>query len=438
MSENHSPLQLPPLSLYVHIPWCVRKCPYCDFNSHQVAAGANSHQVAAGANSHSVAAGAHQASAGANSHEAAGPHSSEYGLPEVAYVAQLRRDLASQLPWVQGRKLQSIFFGGGTPSLFSPAAIGQILEVAEGAVGFAPDIEITLEANPGTFEQEKFSGYRAAGVNRLSIGVQSFDPRQLANLGRIHSGHEAAAALGMARRAGFDNINLDLMHGLPEQTEEEALADLRRAVSLEPEHISWYQLTIEPNTAFYSAPPVTPGSKLIASMQGSGRDYLAARGYARYEVSAYSGAGLESRHNLNYWAFGDYLGIGAGAHGKVTLPDEGRILRSRRTRAPRHYLPTAAGAGENLIHSELAPPHCDEIEREDLPLEFLMNALRLVEGVPLDTFSRYTGLPLSALERQWPALQAMELVRPLERRIAASAFGFDYLDEILQRFLEQP
>ncbi|SEA21836.1 oxygen-independent coproporphyrinogen-3 oxidase [Microbulbifer marinus] len=421
MSDRVAQLQLPPLSLYVHIPWCVRKCPYCDFNSHQVAAGAH-------------------ATAGASSHEAAGPHSSGYGLPEVEYVAQLRRDLHSQLPWVQGRKLRSIFFGGGTPSLFSPAAIGAILEAAEQAVGFEADIEITLEANPGTFEQEKFAGYRAAGVNRLSIGVQSFASRQLANLGRIHSGDEAVGALGMARRAGFDNINLDLMHGLPEQTEEDALQDLRRAVSLEPEHISWYQLTIEPNTAFYSAPPVTPGSALIASMQGSGRDYLASAGYARYEVSAYSGAGLESRHNLNYWAFGDYLGIGAGAHGKVTLPEQGRILRSRRTRAPRHYLPApvAEEGGGKLVHSELAPPHCDEIEREDLPLEFLMNALRLVAGVPVDTFSRYTGLPLAVLERQWPALQAMELVQPLERRIAASGFGFDYLDEILQRFLEQP
>ncbi|SHF80664.1 oxygen-independent coproporphyrinogen-3 oxidase [Microbulbifer donghaiensis] len=422
MSEASAQSQLPPLSLYVHIPWCVRKCPYCDFNSHQVAAGANSHQVAA------------------SSHEAAGPNSSGYGLPEVEYVAQLRRDLHSQLPWAQGRKLRSIFFGGGTPSLFSPAAIGAILELAEKSVGFEPDIEITLEANPGTFEQEKFSGYRAAGVNRLSIGVQSFEPRQLVNLGRIHSGDEAIGAVDMARRAGFDNINLDLMHGLPEQTEEEALTDLRRAVSLEPEHISWYQLTIEPNTAFYSAPPVTPGSALIASMQGTGRDYLASQGYPRYEVSAYARTGLESRHNLNYWAFGDYLGIGAGAHGKVTLPDEGRILRSRRTRAPRHYLAAAAAeqGSVGLIHSEMAPPHCDDIEREDLPLEFLMNALRLVAGVPVQLFSRHTGLPLAALEKNWPALQAMELVQPLERRIAASAFGFDYLDEILQRFLEQP
>ncbi|MEX2962990.1 radical SAM family heme chaperone HemW [Microbulbifer sp. TYP-18] len=385
-------LKLPPLGLYVHIPWCVRKCPYCDFNSH--AAGKN--------------------------------------LPEAEYVAQLQRDLRSQLPWVQGRRLGSIFFGGGTPSLFSPAAIGAILETAAADIGFASDIEITLEANPGTSEQQKFAGYRAAGVNRLSIGVQSFDDRQLENLGRIHSGGDATAAVEAARRAGFDNLNIDLMHGLPQQTEEAALADLRRAVSLAPEHISWYQLTIEPNTAFYSAPPAVPASGHIASMQGSGRGFLALEGYGRYEVSAYSRAGRVSQHNLNYWSFGDYLGIGAGAHGKVTLPQAG-ILRSRRTRAPRHYL----AAPKTRDGTGLLPPASEAVEREELPLEFLMNALRLAEGVPLESFSHYTGLPIAVLERQWPALEALELVQPLRGQIAASQFGYDYLDEILQRFLEQ-
>lgn len=390
-------LQLPPLSLYVHIPWCVRKCPYCDFNSHQLAAGA---------------------------------HQAKDGLPEAEYVAQLKRDLHSQLAWVQGRRLVSIFFGGGTPSLFSPAAIRAVLEAAERAVGFADDIEITLEANPGTFEQEKFAGYRAAGVNRLSIGVQSFDPQQLHNLGRIHTGDEAAEALGMARRAGFDNINLDLMHGLPKQTGEQALADLRRAVELEPEHISWYQLTIEPNTAFYNAPPPTPGSARIAAMQAGGREYLAEQGYGRYEVSAYSRPGLAARHNLNYWSFGDYLGIGAGAHGKVTLLGEGNLVRSRRTRAPRDYLALLEETA-----GVLASPRAEAIAHDELPVEFLMNALRLVDGVPRETFPAYTGLSLAVLEQRWPGLRAMELVQPLERRIAASAFGFDYLDEILQRFL---
>ncbi|WP_413664062.1 radical SAM family heme chaperone HemW [Microbulbifer sp. CNSA002] len=403
MPDQIAELQLPPLSLYIHIPWCVRKCPYCDFNSHQ-----------------------------ADRDRA----NSDYALPESEYVAQLRLDLISQLPWVQGRKLQSIFFGGGTPSLFSPQAIGQILETAEQVVGFAEGVEITLEANPGTFEQAKFTGYRSAGVNRLSIGVQSFDSNQLQQLGRIHSGEEAEGALAMARRAGFDNINLDLMHGLPNQTEVEALADLRRAISLAPEHISWYQLTIEPNTAFYSAPPVTPGSQLIASMQGSGRELLASEGYCRYEVSAYSKPELESRHNINYWSFGDYLGIGAGAHGKVTLAETGQILRSRRTRTPRDYLSIARQHPE-LLHSALSEPHTDRVENEDLPLEFLMNALRLADGVPSDTFTRYTGLPMSELQKQWPTLMAMELVERLDKRIAATAFGFDYIDEILQRFLEQ-
>ncbi|MDP5209646.1 radical SAM family heme chaperone HemW [Microbulbifer sp. 2205BS26-8] len=403
MPANDNSLALPPVSLYVHIPWCVRKCPYCDFNSHQ----------------------------------AARDHTdTDYALPQADYVAQLRRDLKSQLPWVQGRKLQSIFFGGGTPSLFSPEAIGQILAMAEALVGFARDIEITLEANPGTFEQAKFTGYRAAGVNRLSIGVQSFNTDHLHRLGRIHSGEEAVSALAMARRAGFDNINLDLIHGLPQQTEAQALEDLHRAVSLAPEHISWYQLTIEPNTVFYSAPPSTPGPERIAGMQGSGRAFLTSRGYLRYEISAYSGEGLESRHNLNYWSFGDYLGIGAGAHGKVTLPRDGRVLRTRRTRTPRDYL--AIAPARELLYTELAAPQVDPIETGDLPLEFLMNALRLVEGVPLYSFERYTGLSLEVLSRHWPTLVAMDLVEPLERRIAASAFGFDYLDEILQRFLEQP
>jgi oxygen-independent coproporphyrinogen-3 oxidase len=397
--------------LYVHIPWCVRKCPYCDFNSH-VAAGAIAH-----------AEGALPATGGQ--------------LPEAEYVAQLRRDLRSQLAWVQGRQLQSIFFGGGTPSLFSPAAIGEILQMAQELVGFAADIEITLEANPGTFEQEKFSGYCTAGVNRLSIGVQSFDPLQLQNLGRIHSDTEAVQAVAVARRAGFDNINLDLMHGLPGQGEPEALRDLQRAVGLGVEHISWYQLTIEPNTAFYSAPPVTPGSARIAAMQAAGRSYLAEQGYGRYEVSAYCPAGKAARHNINYWSFGDYLGIGAGAHGKVTLADRQCILRSRRTRAPRDYLALGPAPESAEMAEALAPARSTAIAAQELPLEFLMNALRLVDGVPRDSFSAYTGLPLQALRRQWEPLLAMELVEPLNKRICASAFGFDYLDEILQRFLPQ-
>ena len=402
-------MQLPPLSLYVHIPWCVRKCPYCDFNSHEVAAGGH-----------------------VDIHHTSSRPITSNALPEAEYVAQLQRDLECQLHWVQGRRLGSIFFGGGTPSLFSPDAIAGILTMAERLVGFEPDIEITLEANPGTFEQAKFAGYHAAGVNRLSIGVQSFDPLQLQNLGRIHTGPEAETAASQARAAGFDNINIDLMHGLPGQGERDALNDLQRAVDLGARHISWYQLTIEPNTAFYSAPPVTPGSEAIAAIQRAGRAFLAGQGYARYEVSAYSPPGSESRHNLNYWSFADYIGIGAGAHGKFTVPEAGQILRTRRTRTPRDYLALSTQEGGK---GNLSLPRCDEVAPAERPLEFLMNALRLESGVPAASFPAYTGLPLSTLEPEWRRLETMELVQPLGERIATTAFGYDYVDEILQRFL---
>ncbi|MCQ3829812.1 radical SAM family heme chaperone HemW [Microbulbifer elongatus] len=409
-------MQLPPLSLYVHIPWCVRKCPYCDFNSHVFAAGTQ------------------QSVAGSIEH-AQGETAGERHLPEAEYVDQLERDLRSQLPWIQGRKLGSIFFGGGTPSLFSPLAIGRILDLAESLVGFEEGIEITLEANPGTFEQAKFAGYHRAGVNRLSIGVQSFDPLQLQNLGRIHSGDEARIAASQARAAGFDNINIDLMHGLPGQGEQDALKDLERAVALGVEHISWYQLTIEPNTAFYSAPPVTPGSEQIAAIQRAGRAYLASEGYQRYEVSAYGRAGLASRHNLNYWSFADYIGIGAGAHGKFTLPESGRILRTQRTRAPQHYLALGCETGEGGTAFPL--PKVKDVPPPERPLEFLMNALRLEEGVPAETYTSYTGLTLESLAGEWGRLQAMALVRPLGPSIATTPFGYDYVDDILQRFLPE-
>ncbi|WGL18506.1 radical SAM family heme chaperone HemW [Microbulbifer bruguierae] len=405
-------MRLPPLSLYVHIPWCVRKCPYCDFNSHEVTPGT------------------HVTTRHAIGSEPAGNH-----VPEAEYVDQLERDLRSQLPWVQGRRLGSIFFGGGTPSLFSPVAIGRILDLAEALIGFQDGIEITLEANPGTFEQAKFAGYHSAGINRLSIGVQSFDPLQLQNLGRIHTGPEAEVAATQARAAGFSNINIDLMHGLPGQTEADALKDLQRAVELGVEHISWYQLTIEPNTAFYSAPPVTPGSAQIAAIQRAGRAYLGDAGYARYEVSAYGRAGRASRHNLNYWSFADYIGVGAGAHGKFTLPDIGQIIRTQRTRTPRDYLSLGLSTGSGDGGEAFPLPKTSPVAMAELPVEFLMNALRLEGGVEVETFSAYTGLPLAVLEREWRSLRAMELVEPLGPRITTSQFGYDYIDEILQRFL---
>lgn len=392
------PLQLPPLSLYVHIPWCVRKCPYCDFNSHQA----------------------------------------EQTLPEAEYRNALREDLAADRVLAQGRPLTSIFFGGGTPSLFSAATIAGIIADAEQLIGFAPDIEITLEANPGTFEQERFHGYRAAGVNRLSIGIQSFNPRHLERLGRIHGAEEALLAVRAARRAGFDNLNLDLMHGLPQQSTKDARADLQQALDLTPEHLSWYQLTIEPNTAFYTAPPVLPEENSLADIQEQGEMLLAQSGFQHYEVSAYAQPGRQARHNLNYWRYGDYLGIGAGAHGKITLPAQGQIQRLWKTRLPKHYLektdahqtPKAGTAQHNnpfMAGQELIQP-------DARPLDFLMNALRLSEGVATQLFEERTGQSLETLQPQWSDLRALGLLETDEARLATTALGQRFLNDVLARF----
>ena len=377
-------LELPPLALYVHLPWCVRKCPYCDFNSHQ-ATGA---------------------------------------LPETEYIAALRRDLDRELAWVQGRTLDSVFFGGGTPSLFSAAAIGAVLDHIANRIGFAADAEITLEANPGTAEAERFRDYRRAGVNRLSIGIQSFDDAALAALGRIHSGNQAVRAVELAQAAGFTRVNIDLMHGLPGQTETGAVADLEQALALNPGHISWYQLTLEPNTAFYRRPPALPPETVLEAITRSGSAVLGAAGYRQYEISAYATAGQDSRHNRNYWEFGDYLGIGAGAHGKLTDPASGRIVRRRKTRQPQNYL----AAAEPCVAS-------DDIPDAERPLEFLMNALRLTEGVPTGYFSARAGLPEQVLERAWAALVAQGLLEPLGQRLAATPLGSRFLDTILERWV---
>ncbi|MCW1938669.1 radical SAM family heme chaperone HemW [Pseudomonas sp. MDMC_285] len=375
---------LPPLALYIHIPWCVRKCPYCDFNSH-----------------------------------AAGPT-----LPEEEYVDALLADLDIDLQHVHGRPLTSIFFGGGTPSLFSDRALGRLLEGVEQRVGFAPDIEITLEANPGTFEQAKFKGYRALGINRLSIGVQSFQEAKLKALGRIHDGDEAIRAADMARAAGFDNFNLDLMHGLPEQSIEDALFDLRTAISQGPTHLSWYQLTMEPNTVFWSQPPTLPEDDLLWDIQEAGQALLAAEGYAQYEVSAYAKPGKQARHNLNYWTFGDFLGIGAGAHAKLSTP-AGRIQRTWKTRLPKDYLDPAKEfqAGERLL------------EADELPFEFLMNVLRLTEGAPAELFSQRTGLPLQQLEQARREAERQGLLQADPARLAATTKGQLFLNDLLQQFL---
>ena len=376
--------QLPPLALYIHIPWCVRKCPYCDFNSH-----------------------------------AASPV-----LPEEDYVDALLADLDQDLPAVYGRPLSSIFFGGGTPSLFSAAALGRLLAGVEQRIAFAPDIEITLEANPGTFEQDKFVAYRKLGINRLSIGVQSFQPQKLEALGRIHTGDEALHAAEMARRAGFDNFNLDLMHGLPDQSLEEALDDVRQAIALAPTHLSWYQLTLEPNTVFWNQPPVLPEDDILWDIQEAGQALLAEHGFTQYEVSAYAKPGKAARHNLNYWSFGDFIGIGAGAHGKLSLRD-GRIVRTWKTRLPKDYLNPAKSfkAGEKTLAVD------------ELPFEFLMNALRLTEGVDAELFTQRTGLPLETLAAARREAEQKGLLQVEPTRLVATARGQLFLNDLLQYFL---
>jgi putative oxygen-independent coproporphyrinogen III oxidase len=392
-------LSLPPLALYIHIPWCIRKCPYCDFNSHQ-----------------------------ANTE-----------LPEAEYVVALRADLEQDVSLAQGRKLTSIFFGGGTPSIFTAKAIGQILQDAERLIGFESDIEITLEANPGTFEQERFNGFRRAGVNRLSIGIQSFNDVQLKLLGRVHGRDEALRAVSVARAAGFENINLDLMHGLPQQSVSDALADLRQAIALEPEHLSWYQLTIEQNTVFYSAPPVLPQEEILADIQDEGLLVLNTAGYQQYEVSAYARDNKQARHNINYWEFGDYLGIGAGAHGKISLPEKNQIVRLWKTRLPAHYMEGARRIAAHVCgHQNNFAGGGEVLLNDGLPLEFLLNALRLNEGVPAKFFSLRTGLPLSALEPQWTELVKKGLVERVvgdkEERLRTTAMGRRFLNNVLEIF----
>lgn len=376
-------LKLPPLSLYIHIPWCLKKCPYCDFNSHEF----------------------------------------KGSVPENEYIDALLKDLDKELDYVQERSLQSVFFGGGTPSLFSAKAIQRLLEGCNQRISFAGDIEITLEANPGTFEQQKFADFRTAGINRLSIGIQSFQEDFLIRLGRVHNASEAMRAADIARKAGFDNVNLDLMFGLPGQQQKQALADLQQAIALNPAHISWYQLTLEPNTLFYRYPPALPEAPLIEGMQDAGIELLAESGYQRYEISAFGQPGQQSRHNLNYWHFGDYLGIGAGAHGKLTLPAQNQIIRTRKLRQPRAYLQP------NAIYciSQSA------IEPSELPLEFMMNVLRLSEGAPESLFEERTGLPLSLVQENLADLREQGLL--LSRDIVPTAKGMDLLNNVLQAFI---
>lgn len=376
-------IALPPLSLYIHIPWCVQKCPYCDFNSHAV----------------------------------------REEIPEEAYVAALLDDLEQELKEISIRPLQSIFIGGGTPSLFSATMINTLLNQAEQRISFARDIEITMEANPGTFEQEKFRGYREAGVNRLSLGIQSFADMQLTALGRIHSGQEAIKAAGVAREL-FDNMNLDLMHGLPGQSTEQALQDLQIAASLKPDHISWYQLTIEPNTEFHARPPSLPVDETLWDIQERGQLFLAEAGYAQYEISAYAQAGKQARHNLNYWQFGDYIGIGAGAHGKVTQED-GTILRRWKQKQPKAYMQVDKRLGGS-----------ETLEVDALPFEFMLNALRLTDGVDSTLFPSRTGLDLSTLDPITEKARKMGLLDTDPSRLAPTQQGRLFLNNLLEMFLD--
>ncbi|AGA35232.1 Radical SAM family enzyme, coproporphyrinogen III oxidase (oxygen-independent, clustered with nucleoside-triphosphatase RdgB) - like protein [Thioalkalivibrio nitratireducens DSM 14787] len=373
----------PPLALYVHLPWCLRKCPYCDFNSHAVRGD----------------------------------------LPEEDYVEALLRDLESQLPAVWGRRLESIFIGGGTPSLFSPEAIDRLLAGLRARLPWRPDLEITLEANPGTAERGFFRGYREAGVNRLSLGVQSFDPGMLTRIGRIHDDADAHAAIAQAHAAGFENLNLDLMFGLPGQSLEQGLTDLRTAVAAGPSHVSWYQLTLEPNTLFAAHPPPLPADETVDALFSHGQSLLQDAGYTRYEVSAYAKTGNECRHNLNYWEFGDYLGIGAGAHGKLTDVANGTIRRLAKPRQPEAYLRDPAAM--------TATP----VARETLPFEFMLNALRLTAGVPAELFPERTGLTPKALAPQLEEARERGLLCRDPRQLRTSPRGLQLLNDLLQIFL---
>lgn len=378
--------KLPPLAVYVHVPWCVRKCPYCDFNSHAL---------------------------------------DPARIPEGDYLNRLFEDLEQDRPLALGRPVDSVFFGGGTPSLLSANAIGAILSRLDSRIGLAPDCEITLEANPGTIDEGHFSGFHAAGVNRLSIGVQSFNADHLHRLGRIHDPAQAVRAIDSARRAGFDNFNIDLMHGLPEQSEGQALSDLDQALALGPSHLSWYQLTIEPNTEFYRRPPPLPADDTLWSIQEAGQARLTEAGFKQYEVSAYARAEKACRHNLNYWGYGDYLGLGPGAHGKVTCPDPFQIVRTRKTRLPKDYL----NPEHMLVRQE------EPIAAEERPFDYFVNTLRLVTGMPVGHFEAATGLNWSHIEPTIIDLTKQGLMQISDGRLRTTPRGFLYLNDILTEWL---
>jgi oxygen-independent coproporphyrinogen-3 oxidase len=385
----------PPLSLYIHLPWCIKKCPYCDFNSHAV-------------------------------DKEAFPDANQ----EIAYVDALIKDIESELPRIWGRSIVSIFIGGGTPSLFSAEAIDRLMSALRSRLTFYHNTEITMEANPGSAEADRFKAYRESGINRLSIGVQSFDDKKLKALGRVHTGTEALNAVAMAKDAGFDEINIDLMFGLPDQSIDEALSDLEVAIELQPTHLSWYQLTIEPNTVFFSKPPALPKDDLMWDMQQQGQTYIAGKGFNQYEISAYArkGENHQCQHNRNYWQFGDYLGIGAGAHGKLTHVAEGKIERYARHRLPQNYVDKVTQSSA-ITESRL-------LSRDELPMEFMMNALRLNEGFHPSLFIEHTGLPLSQIRKQLELAEEKALIEWDIKKIKSTESGHRYLNDLIQIFMK--
>ncbi len=385
--------QLPPLSLYIHFPWCVQKCPYCDFNSHALKQGVP-----------------------------------EQAIPEQKYIEALLADLDQELPAIWGRSITSIFIGGGTPSLMSVTAMDNLLSGIRARLPFLADIEVTMEANPGTVEAEKFKGFFDAGVNRISIGVQSFNDEFLKTLGRIHQADEAKRAFEIAREAGFKNINIDLMYALPDQSIEQALNDLKIATHLKPEHLSWYQLTLEPNTQFHYSPPAKMASDdRLADISEQGLQFLNNKDYQRYEVSAFNLSGkYPSWHNTNYWQFGDYIGIGAGAHGKITRADTQQIIRTSKWRNPKDY----------LNKEKLFIDNTRVLEHQELPLEFMLNAMRLKNGVSEELFFQTTGLLLSQIKGAIERCASRGLIKQENNIIQPTETGFRFLNEILTEFMD--
>ncbi len=375
-------LRLPPLSLYIHIPWCVQKCPYCDFNSHAL----------------------------------------KGDVPHQEYVEHLLADLDADVPLVNDREVSTIFIGGGTPSLLSAEAMQQLLDGVRTRLPVSADAEITMEANPGAVEADRFSGYQRAGINRISIGVQSFSAQKLTRLGRVHGPDEAKRAAELATSLNLRSFNLDLMHGLPDQSLEEALDDLRQAIALNPPHLSWYQLTIEPNTGFSSRPPVLPGDDALWDIFQQGHQLLSAAGYQQYETSAYARPGYQCQHNLNYWRFGDYLGMGCGAHGKITFSD-GRILRTIKTRHPRGFMQG------NYLDKQY------EVEATDRPFEFFMNRFRLLEAAPRNDFTYFTGLDESVIRPQLDEALAKEYLIETDEYWQVTEKGTLFLNSLLELFL---